>query len=98
MVRAVTADHVMFKECIAIFRADNEHLPEEEKMNDKELTSYVLLDFELRQTWDFKDFVIKPTHQIRLPRAYSAFIAPVTLPKRLVRHNSHLFTIAISAI
>jgi hypothetical protein len=64
-----------------------------------ELRGYILLDFELEKMFDFKDFKILPTVRVSFSSPYSAFIAPVILPRWLKeRHNAHLFCIALSAI
>lgn len=95
MSRAVTADHVMFNECISVFR------PEKLEINieKKELVGYLLLDFSLQTQLEFAYFSIKPTIEVQMPGAYAAFIAPVILPKWFeLNHNEHLFTIALSAV
>ncbi|WP_448667305.1 hypothetical protein [Aerococcus viridans] len=95
MARAVTSDHVLFNECIPIFR------PKEIKMaeNGNTTIGYLLLDFRLGEELEFEHFKIEPTYEVRLPGAYASFIAPVHLPKWLEReHNAHLFTIALASV
>lgn len=98
MSRAVTADHVMFEECISFFRPEKK----EGKVNSdctENLKGYILLDFELNQSFEFEDFKILPTIRVSFPSPYSAFIAPVILPHWLKdRHNAHLFCIALGTI
>ncbi|KUO71006.1 MAG: hypothetical protein APF77_15005 [Clostridia bacterium BRH_c25] len=96
MSRAVTADHVMFNECIPVFRSEKMEVKTES--NDR--YGYLLLDFSLEQSIDFSHFSIKPTIEVTLPGAYSAFIAQVVLPNWFEEFdsNTHLFTIALSAI
>ncbi|MFF2291026.1 hypothetical protein [Peribacillus butanolivorans] len=88
----------MFEECIPFFRP--ERIEENEGAeNINELRGYILLDFELEQTLEFKDFKILPTIRANLSPPYSTFIAPVILPRWLnERHNAHLFCIALGAI
>ena len=97
MARAVSADHVLFKECILNFRNDNS-LRVGKNNEESNLVGYVMLDFQLTETIDLGDFKINPTIRVDFPNAYAAFIAPVILPKWCERHNSHLFTIALSTI
>ncbi len=95
MSRAVTEDHVLFNECIPIFR------PEEIKVNEdgKAIIGYLLLDFRLTEELEFDYFKIEPTFEVRLPGAYASFIAPVQLPKWFEwEHNAHLFTIALASV
>ena len=94
-MRAVTGDHVMFNECIPMFRPENLN-PKDEQ--DQKI-GYLLLDFSLQEPIDLIYFSIQPTIEIRLPGAYAAFIAPVFLPKWFeLDHNLHLFTIALSSV
>lgn len=97
MSRAVTADHVLFEECIRLFR------PEEIKKNERNHTivGYLLLDFRLTRELLFDDFTIKPTIEVRSQGAYASFIAPVQLPNwfnDFDEHNAHLFTIALASV
>ena len=95
MSRAVTADHVMFNECISMFRPD----PLEINAEGEELVGYLLLDFSLELPLEFNHFSIQPTIEIRLPGAYAAYVAPVIQPKWFkMPHNTHLFTIGLSAV
>jgi hypothetical protein len=95
MSRAVTADHVLFNECIPMFRPREIKIYEEQKSK----MGYLLLDFRLTEGMDFEYFKIEPTFEIRLPGAYAGFVAPVHLPKWFEwNHNAHLFTIALAAV
>lgn len=99
--RAVTRDHVMFNECIPVFRPNpDEPQPHVGEERTKVLYSYVLLDFELLDEWDFGNFKILPTVRVDgLPGPYRAFIAPVSLPSWVhEKHNSHFFTVVLSAV
>ncbi|MGW6384176.1 hypothetical protein, partial [Peribacillus butanolivorans] len=94
MSRAVTADHVLFDECILFFR------PKEIRIQDEEqLYGYLLLDFSLTEVLQFEHFTIEPSNQVSLPGVYGAFISRVKLPKWFEwGHNSHLFTIGLASV
>jgi len=95
MSRAVTADHIMFNECISKFRPEKIEISSVEKG----LTGYLLLDFNLTHTLQFKYFTIEPSIEVRLPGAYAAYISPVSLPKWFDSdHNTHLFTIGLASV
>ncbi|UZJ76818.1 hypothetical protein [Fictibacillus sp. KU28468] len=95
MARAVTGDHVLFNECIPLFRPETIRV----KQTENKLTGYLLLDFSLAEVLTFSHFSIYPTIEVKLPGAYSAFIAPVLLPDWFEWHqNAHLFTIALAAV
>lgn len=95
MSRAVTGDHVLFNECITTFRPENFKIQEDRE----HLNGYLLLDFNLNQTLNFRYFIIEPSIEVKLPGAYSAFITPVKLPKWFDwSYNTHLFTIALAAV
>lgn len=95
MTRAVTADHVMFNECIPMFRPENIKIYDEQE----QLFGYLLLDFKLQESMQFTHFTIQPSIEYRFPGAYAAFITPVVLPRWFeFPHNLHLFSIALSAV
>ncbi|MHB8077251.1 hypothetical protein [Desulfosporosinus fructosivorans] len=96
-MRAVTADHVMFKECIWAFRPNA--TINNETCRQADLTGYLLMDFELKKEISLGEIKVLPTIRIDFPAGpYAAFIAPVVLPPWVKRHNAHLFTLALSAI
>ncbi|MBT2603950.1 hypothetical protein J7E55_13155 [Bacillus sp. ISL-53] len=95
MSRAVSGDHVLFDECIPMFRPEKIKVYEE----GNELYGYLLLDFELTESLHFEYFIIEPTKKVMLPGAYKAFISRVKLPKWFEwDHNSHLFTIGLASV
>lgn len=95
MSRAVTADHVLFDECLSIFRPQK--IEEIEDTNS--IIVYLLLDFRITEELKFEYFKINPTIEIKLPGAYASFIAPVQLPKWFeVNNNAHLFAIALASV
>ncbi|MEC0265125.1 hypothetical protein [Paenibacillus anseongense] len=91
--RAVTGDHVLFNECIPMFRPEKIEILNDEKQN----YAYLLLDFALTEPFQFEYFIIEPTIEVHLHGAYKAFISKVSIPKWL-DHNAHLFTIGLSAV
>jgi hypothetical protein len=94
-VRAVTADHVLFNECIAAFRpCDVPLMPE----NLATTHSYVFLGFELPELWVLPNCTIHPTMRVYLPGAYSALISRIDNPKGMGFFKPHLFGIALSSI
>ncbi|HDX9690738.1 TPA: hypothetical protein ROY16_000331 [Bacillus thuringiensis] len=97
MVRAVSADHIMFQECINVFRPEN--TSHSAMKDDSGKIEYIALDFELPYELNFKAFKIHPTTNIDFGNSpYRSFIAPVTLLNHSERFNSHLYTIALSAL
>ncbi|WP_242272166.1 hypothetical protein [Bacillus cereus group sp. BfR-BA-01310] len=97
MVRPVSADHIMFQECINIFRPENtSHIV---MKDNSEKIEHIVLDFELPYELNFKNFKIHPTKSINFGSSpYRSFIAPVTFLDYTVRFNSHLYTIALSSL
>jgi len=95
MTRAVTADHVLFDECIDAFRPEQYNSSQLINGSSK---SFILTAFEINQVWDLGICNVHPSERVILPGAYSAFISKIDNPKWVERHNSHLFGIALSAI
>lgn len=95
MSRAVTADHVLFDECIGAFRREKEY---RDSFLDGDSCSYVMTAFELNQGWNLGSRTVRPSTRVILPGAYFAFISKVDNPKWVGTHNSHLFGIALSSI
>ncbi len=99
MARAVTADHVLFKESIQYFRPHPDRAASLVPRREPELFGHLLLDFNSPIEFTLGEFTIKPTTCVDLPQAYAAFVAPVELPQWVCdRHNGHLFTIALSSV
>lgn len=94
-MRAVTADHVLFKEVVYAFLKQDNNLKRDK---DKRYYGYLLLNFNLKIEIDFKDFKILPSHEIILTGPNKAFISPVLMPNWIDKHNGHLFTIALSSL
>ena len=95
LLRAVTADHVLFDECIDAFRRyDARQAP----FMDGKASSYLLTSFELPELWQFPHCTIHPSARVQLPGAFSAFICRVDNPDWVGRHNSHLYGIALASI
>lgn len=97
MSRAVTADHILFDECITAFRRAPDDL--EPFDGDKGASfSYLLTSFNINQEWDLGICKVSPSTTVKLPGAYTAFISRVDNPDWVGIHNPHLFGIALSAI
>ncbi|MCM3195822.1 hypothetical protein [Priestia megaterium] len=93
MVRRVAADHVMYQESIEVFR------PEKTRTSGEiGKVGFILLDFELKDEWDFGKFKISPTQEVNLGSIYSAFIAPVTWNEPIESYNIHLVAIAVGSL
>ncbi|EMA7400539.1 hypothetical protein [Bacillus thuringiensis] len=93
-MRAVTGDHIIFKECIEAFRPENPLI----NIEEKQLMGYLLLDFRLNQELDFEHFTIKPSIEVYHKGAYSSFVAPIVLKRTHEFYSPHLFINALSAI
>lgn len=95
MSRAVTADHVLFDECIEVFRGEKNHfLP----FFAGESHSFLLTPFEINIEWDLGICKVQPSIKVHLPGAYSAFISKVKNPDWIGSHNPHLFGIALATV
>ncbi|MFF5400938.1 hypothetical protein ACFY5J_27050 [Peribacillus butanolivorans] len=95
MSRAVSGDHVLFEECIPMFRPEKIKVYEE----GNDLYGYLLLDFELTESLHFEYFIIESTKVVILPGEYKAFISRVKLPKWFEwEHDSYLFTIGLASV
>lgn len=95
MSRAVTADHVLFDECIGAFR---QHDARQRPFLEGNSFSYLLTSFELPEPWQLPHCTIQPSVRVQLPSAHSAFICRVDNPDWVGRHNSHLYGIALASI
>lgn len=95
MSRAVTADHVLFDECISAFRPNGE---QRFRLRDGPSYSYLLTNFELSKDWQLPNCTVHRSVRVHLPGAYSAFICRVDNPESCDSHNSHLYGIALSSI
>jgi len=93
--RAVTADHVLFDECIDSFRRERDDY---RPFDTGESYSFLLTPFELDDEWDLGICKVSSSIRVTLPGAYSAFISKVKNPNWVGTHNSHLFGIALATI
>ncbi|MCY8493181.1 MULTISPECIES: hypothetical protein [Bacillus subtilis group] len=92
--RAVIGDHIMFNECISVFRPENINIKE-----NRELTKYLLLDFCLTETLNFDYFSIEPSIEVPLAMSRNAYVTPVKLPSWLEwSDHPHLFNVALAAV
>ncbi|MFA7445665.1 MAG: hypothetical protein WCY89_06925 [Flavobacteriaceae bacterium] len=92
MARQISADHILFNECIDTFRSEHNTL------TFGATKSFLLLPFQLNQIWDLGICVIHPSTRMRLPGASSAFVSEVENPKWVGIRHAHLFGIALSTI
>jgi len=95
MSRAVTADHVLFDECIDTFR---QYDATQSPLIEGKACSYLLTSFELPESWHLPRCTVQPSVRIQLPGAMAAFICHVENPEWVGRHNSHLYGIALSSV
>lgn len=92
--RAVLKDQILFNECISTFRPQEIDIKE-----NQEYIGYLLLDFRLKETLNFRYFSIEPSIEVRVSWIRSAFISPVKLPKWFGwTDHPHLFSIALAAV
>ncbi|KOC22994.1 MULTISPECIES: hypothetical protein [Bacillus amyloliquefaciens group] len=92
--RAVIGDQILFNECISTFRPKEIDIKEEQ-----EYIGYLLLDFHLNETLNFRHFSIEPSMKIPVSWNRSAFVSPVKLPKWFKgRYHPDLFPIALAAV
>ncbi|MGE8149814.1 hypothetical protein ACQKP5_01005 [Pseudomonas vancouverensis] len=95
MSRAVTADHILFDECIDAFRrSDKYHGPIDESSSQ----SFILTCFHVPDVWPLPNTNIHPSIKVSLTNNLSAFICRVDNPPWVDYGNSHLYGIALSAI
>jgi len=95
MSRAVTADHILFDECIDAFRREEAHSHD---LFQGDSFSFLLTPFQLSDEWDLGICKVSPSIKVILPGAYSAFISKVENPDWIGTHNSHLFGVALAAV
>jgi len=95
MYRAVVADHILFDECIYLFRPDENH-----QLNKEEESSfsYLLTSFELPTSWELPNCKIHPSITGNRAGSNSVFICKVDNPKWCNITNSNLYGIALAAI
>ncbi len=95
MSRAVTADHILFDECIDAFRRE---VGNSRTFFQGDSFSFLLTPFELNDEWNLGICKVSPSIRVVLPGAYSAFISKVENPDWVGTHNSHLFGVALAAV
>jgi hypothetical protein len=95
MSRAVTADHVLFDECIDAFRQNPDF---NQKPTVVGKPSYLLTSFEIMESWELPHCTISPSKRVNLPGAMSAFICHVENPDWVEHRNAHLYGIALSSV
>jgi hypothetical protein len=96
-MRPVTADHVMFDEAIAAFRAPSANSLRSNPVASDEGHA-ILTDFEIESPIDAELYQILPTVCVTLRGAYCALIAPLSIRGQYERQTAHQFAIAVSTI
>jgi hypothetical protein len=94
-LRAVSADHVLFDECIYTFRRENDEI---RPTDDERGNAYILTSFKLPERWVLPYCVIEPSISVELPGDFAAFICKVENPAWVSRFDSHLFGMALASI
>jgi hypothetical protein len=94
MTRAITADQILFNECIGAFRREQK-IKDEIKVESK---SFLLSSFRINENWDLGICRVSQSQEIKLTDKYSGFISIVSNPDSVGKHNPHLYGIALSAI
>ena len=97
MSRAVTADHILFNECIESFRPNNIQ-NKNIKGENRSTKSFLLTSFEISQDWDLGICKVDPTKKIELAPAQYGFISIVNNPHFVNDLNPNLYGIALSAV
>lgn len=92
MSRAVSEDHVMFNESIAIFQKPSDSYQTQSSQ------SYIALPFELKNDWDLGAFKLSKTTRVNIVGAKASFVTTVSNPSWIGMHDAHLFGIAIATI
>lgn len=95
MSRAVTADHVLFDECIRTFRRRK---LEDGGHKNATTVSYLLTSFVLSEPWVLPDCIIHPSTHVPLPGPYAAYISRVDNPPWVDDHNPQLYGLALAAV
>jgi hypothetical protein len=96
MTRPVTADHVLFKECIPAFRPLS-YDPATRTNTGGDKRGYLLLGFESSTSLKLGDFTMHQSHTVAFQGGREAYVAPVTLPPWTQPFQAHLFTTSLSA-
>lgn len=94
MSRAVTADHILFNECISAFRPSEFMI----RTSDRPSFSYLLTSFRITTPWQLPNCVLHASEEVNLPGMKIAFTSKIENPEWCDRFNSHLFGNALSAI
>lgn len=94
-MRAITADQVLYDECINAFRNIDDYF---EVALKKESYSIISLGFSLDFPWEFDDFFIERSCRVNLPSAHAAFISVVKNPESVDAFHAHFFSLALASI
>lgn len=81
MARAVTADHILFSECMYYLRRDfHQEKPRFAIQEDQKTFSCVCTTFRITKEWNLGDFSIHPSRQYDLPSCKKSLISFVSNP------------------
>lgn len=98
-IRMITNDHILFDECIEIFRPSPKASPRPYpggSYNPK--IAFLLPSFNITQEWDLGICSIQPSKVINLPGGNGAFINTTKTPSGVTAYENHLFGTALSCI
>ncbi len=99
MIRGTVADHILFDECIRVFRPEQNQLDRRlAAYNGKDNYSFLLTPFKFSIPLNFKEFQVSPSEQFSLSATHCAFINKVSNPEHVENRYANLFGIALAAI
>src|SRR5262245_48474667 len=95
MSRALTADHILFDECVEAFRPSDHR---QGFFKEGKSSSYLLASFELPEPWQLPHCLVH--RSVRVPMAFGieAFVCRVENPDWVGRFNPHRYAIALASI
>lgn len=94
-MRVVTADQILFNECVHTFRKPVAYA---DFLENAKIKSQILTDFEISEPWTFNEITISQSKRVDLLDAKAAFISDVSLPIGLNDRNAHLYLQALVTI
>lgn len=95
MKRVPFSDHILFDECIDVFRPVERST---DLMKDGPGFSYIVTSFEIHKEWKLPNCTIHPSECYLISDENVAFICKVDNPVECDAHNAHLFGNALASI
>ncbi|MCJ8155626.1 hypothetical protein MKJ01_17855 [Chryseobacterium sp. SSA4.19] len=92
----ITADHVLFDDCIYTFRNSGYNSIDDNAMN--KLYCVILSPFEITSSWDLGHCIIHPSQEVRIDGPYLSFVNIVEISDKIHFSNCHLYSHALCAI